>query len=159
VLGQPDKTSSRIASFVNLPGLDRVVLMQALALLPALSVGLKLFGFRRVYQLLSQWAPNPDDNPKVNQEHVERIADLVGKAAWRGFYPVTCLPRSLSLWALLHRSHLPGELCIGVRRSETGIQAHAWVEVDRVPLLERPEIGKEFIKIPFSQLDTKIQWK
>jgi Transglutaminase-like superfamily len=156
---QSGKPATRASSFLHLPGPDRVILLQALVMLPALSLGLKLIGFRRVYQLLNRWAPSPDEDYRAGTVKPERIADLVGKAAWRGFYPVSCLPRSLSLWALLHRSHLPGELCIGVRRSETGIQAHAWVEVDRVPLLEQPDIGNAFIPIPFSQIDQKFRWK
>lgn len=134
-----------------------MLLCQALVFIPTVSLGLKFFGFRRVYRLLDRWAPIPGDSSPANLERVHRMADLVGKAAWRGFYPVTCLPRSMSLWALLRRHAIPANLCIGLRKSETGIQGHAWVEVNQTPLLERVDINQEFIQIPLANLKPGIK--
>lgn len=153
----PEKPANRISAFFGLPRSDQLLLCQALVLIPTVSLGLKVFGFRRVYRLLDRWAPIPDESSPVNPDRVHRIADLVGKAAWRGLYPVTCLPRSMSLWAVLRRNLFGANLCIGVRRSEAGIQGHAWVEVNQVPLLERVEIKQEFIQIPLTSLKPGIK--
>ncbi len=126
-------------------------------LIPTVSLGLKVIGFRRVYRMLDRWSPIADDSSPENLDQAHKIADLVGKAAWRGIYPVTCLPRSMSLWAVLRRHAIRANLCIGVRRSEGGIQGHAWVEVNQMPLLERIEINQEFIQIPLASLKPGIK--
>ena len=41
-----------------------------------------------------------------------------------------CLPRSLTLWWLMRRRSIPGELRIGVRQEAGQLEAHAWVELD-----------------------------
>jgi len=151
------KPASRLSAFLALPGSDRMLLSQALILIPTVSLGLKVIGFRRVYRILDRWAPIPDDSSPANLGQAHKIADLVGKAAWRGIYPVTCLPRSMSLWAVLRRHAIQANLCIGVRRTEAGIQGHAWVEVDQMPLLERVEINQEFIQIPLANLKPGIK--
>jgi len=157
VSNPPGKPANRLSAFLELPGSDRILLSQALILIPMVSLGLKGIGFRRVYRILDRWASIPIVAPPAHLGRVERIADLVGKAAWRGIYPVTCLPRSMSLWAVLRRHAIQANLCIGVRRSEAGIQGHAWVEVNQLPLLERVEINQEFVQIPLASLKPGIK--
>ena len=154
---QPGRTGAKLSAFFHLPGPERARLSQALMLIPLVSFGLKLFGFRRIYRLLDLWAPNPEGAPPAELEQADRIADLVGKAAWQGFYPVTCLPRSLSLLAILRRNKIPARLCIGIRRSDDGIQGHAWVEVGQVSLLESEETIQQFSQIPLTNLNTGIK--
>lgn len=153
----PEKPAIRLSAYFDLPVAERIVISQASVLIPTVSLGLKIFGFRRVYRFLDRWAPILEDSSPAHLERVHRIADLVGKAAWRGFYPVTCLPRSMSLWAVLRRQAIRANLCIGVRRSESGIQGHAWVEVNQIPLLERVEINQEFVQIPLTNLEPGIK--
>ena len=67
------------------------------------------------------------------------IGRAVRLAAVYGPYRATCLPRALVAWGLLRRCSLKGELTIGVRKAEGGLEAHAWVELDGVSLEQAPE--------------------
>ncbi len=63
---------------------------------------------------------------------------------------MTCLPRSLALQRMLARRGIASELRIGVRKESNGaggIAAHAWVEVDGVPLGEPQAIEERFQKL------------
>lgn len=48
----------------------------------------------------------------------------------------TCLTRSVVLFHLLRRSGVPVELCIGVKREQDGMAAHAWLVREGAPYLE-----------------------
>lgn len=69
----------------------------------------------------------------------ERISDwhrAVGRAA--RVLPVgTCLEKAATLQLLLGRDHINTSLRIGVRKDEQALQAHAWLERDGQPVLER----------------------
>jgi hypothetical protein len=43
---------------------------------------------------------------------------------------MTCLPRSLTLRNMLTGRGIPSEIKIGAKKTEQGIHAHAWVEVN-----------------------------
>lgn len=44
----------------------------------------------------------------------------------------TCLQRSLAICELSHEAGIPLRLVIGIRRTETGIKAHAWTAFDEI---------------------------
>jgi hypothetical protein len=73
------------------------------------------------------------------------IVRLTGMAA--GLHPwlrMTCLCRALALqWMLSRRGILP-VLRLGVLNDGSGIQGHAWLELDGVPLGEAPAILERF---------------
>lgn len=46
--------------------------------------------------------------------------------------PASCLRQSLVLRALLARRRVPSRVCLGVRKNEDALDAHAWVECDGV---------------------------
>lgn len=63
----------------------------------------------------------------------QKAAYLVNRIARYWFPEGNCLKRSLTLWFLLRRRGINGDLRVGVRRHEGNFQAHAWVEYgDRV---------------------------
>lgn len=55
-----------------------------------------------------------------------------------------CLGESLTLAVLLQRLDYPASLRIGARRARAGLEAHAWVELDGVPLNDRPDIAADY---------------
>jgi hypothetical protein len=57
--------------------------------------------------------------------------------------PATCLERALVLQSWLAARGSAHDVVIGVRRADSGVAAHAWVdEVDRVPVNEFAELHR-----------------
>jgi Transglutaminase-like superfamily len=68
----------------------------------------------------------------------KRMLEGVLLASKLGPADVVCLPRSLTLWTLLRRRGVHGELVIGFDPTKPGIGAHAWVTVAGVAVGEDP---------------------
>lgn len=156
----------KLRSYLALPPADRRQTLRALTALPMVVLGLRWLGYGRCHRWLLRLAPEA----KV----AERRASRVGTEALRektqsvvravrlaernlavprlfghALFPVIrCLERSLTLWWLLARDHVPAQLRIGVRRAGEGIEAHAWVEVMGLPL-DDADIGERYL--PFAQ--------
>lgn len=75
------------------------------------------------------------------------IAQSVTSAAAHHLWTVTCLPRALALWRMLRRRGIPARVRIGVRRDETTLAAHAWVEVGGRPVGEPEAIDQRFLPL------------
>jgi hypothetical protein len=79
------------------------------------------------------------------------LAEAVDIVARRGLTRPQCLVRSLALCRLLERSGEPGSvLRVGVRRTDTGFAAHAWVEVGGEVLGDEAWHVQTFAPIPVS---------
>ena len=59
------------------------------------------------------------------------VAWAVEKAAAKPWINALCLPRALATHAMLRRRGIASRLCLGVARKESGLAAHAWVEVGK----------------------------
>ena len=122
--------------FMELPESERWLLVQALLGLPLIGLGLRLLGLRRLQGLLSHW-PLKDQGAapaEMIAAFAQRQAHLVQVAARHGLYRPTCLPQSLALWWFLKCRGIEANLRIGVKPSDSGIEAHAWVELQGQPL-------------------------
>lgn len=73
-----------------------------------------------------------------------RLARLVGAASRHHLWPMTCLPRSLALQALLRRHGISADLRIGVRREAGELRAHAWIEQAGRPVGEPADVELRF---------------
>jgi hypothetical protein len=111
---------------------QRVMLLRAWLLLPAVAVGLRLLGFRRVRGVLSGRQRPATRHDLAEAETVARLVRTA--AAWSRPRP-SCLTRSLVLERLLRGWGLASALRIGVERPGT-FAAHAWVEHAGVALGE-----------------------
>lgn len=60
---------------------------------------------------------------------------------------MTCLPRALALAQALSEHGYDANVRIGVRRSDAGVAAHAWVELDGRPMGEPEAIASEFLPL------------
>ncbi|MFO0895995.1 MAG: lasso peptide biosynthesis B2 protein [Pirellulales bacterium] len=110
---------------MSLPAAQRSDFLRSLALLLGISLGLRLFGFRRCHG----WLVKPTrEGPLVDVPSAAETARMVAAAC--AFLPLrpTCLTRSLALTRLLRRHGQPAELRIGVRKVNEQFAAHAWVE-------------------------------
>lgn len=118
---------------------DRWRLLGMLALLPVASLGLRLFGFRRMKAFV-EWssplrAPRPAD--RADQARAERMAELAAIAGRRGVIEATCLRQALLVHWWLRRQQLAPVLRLGVDRIGALPDMHAWVELDGRPLAQR----------------------
>lgn len=114
---------------------------RAAVLLPAISLSLKLRGFRATQESLQNLciASKPgkcSSQDVANGERVELAVRIVNAAARHGWGQPTCLEKSLALWSLLRQQGTPSSLRIGARKAGGKLEAHAWVERDGVALNE-----------------------
>ena len=108
---------------------DWATLAAALGLLPAVSVGLKLLGLRRIVALVEALATASGRGAGDDPRGVARAAWLVEIAA-RGCLPrPTCLTKALVVFSLLKRRGLPAEVVIGVTKARGPLEGHAWVQL------------------------------
>jgi hypothetical protein len=126
---------------------ERLLLLQAVALLPTTALALRLAGFRRCQAALARVAPltagrDAADGRAINEGR--RVARMVDTAARHGPCRAACLTRSLLLWALLRRRGIDGDLRIGVRKEAGRFQAHAWVELRGTVLNDGRDVHERF---------------
>jgi hypothetical protein len=133
----------------RLSAAQRSALAQALVLLPLTALALRVVGFRRWQAMLARLAPVSVSPAAGGGEAAVRtqaraVAQMVEAAARRGLYHATCLPRSLTLWWLLRRQGIDGELRLGVRKAGDVLEAHAWVEYRGAVLNDRADVRRVF---------------
>ena len=78
---------------------------------------------------------------------LQKVAQAVASAAANHLWPMNCLPRSLALKRLLAKRGIASTFRIGVRKDFGELQAHAWIEVDGVPLGEPEAIEARFLPL------------
>jgi hypothetical protein len=131
----------KLRSFAALPASDRLVLVEAMILLPATGLGLRWFHMNRLIGWMSKLADLHAGKTVALDQQGEalRARRLVGAAARNGLYGGTCLSRSVTFWWLLRRRGVRSDLRIGVRKQKGELEAHAWVECDGIVLNDRAE--------------------
>jgi Transglutaminase-like superfamily len=136
--------------FRKLPRLERELVFRAMTLLPLTEVGLRVMGFRRWKQLIEHFSPPVPRRrilePADQFERAERITRAARSAERNGPGTPNCLERSLTLWWLLRREGIEGELHIGARKSESRFEAHAWVELRGVVLNDSPDVHTHYAR-------------
>lgn len=113
-------------------------MLSAAAMLPLVSLALRVLGFQRVQAVLRRWSAEMPAAPENAAETAQHTAEIVNAAANRGFIRANCLKRSLVLWYLLRRRGIVTDLRIGVRRGDNGFEAHAWIEYAGVVINDNP---------------------
>jgi hypothetical protein len=89
-----------------------------------------------------------DEDP-VDFEAAEEAGLAIDRAARYGIGRPLCLVRSVALHHLLERRGIRGSrICVGVRMSGTGFEAHAWVELSGRIIGDDPAYVQKFS--PFS---------
>jgi hypothetical protein len=113
----------KLKRFTALTAGERGDFLRSLLLLPGISLGLRLFGYRRCHG----WLVRPPGQKATNAQARDTAQMVAAACALMPLRP-TCLTRSLALNYLLRRHGLPAELRIGVRKADEQFAAHAWVE-------------------------------
>ena len=144
--------------FRRLPAEEWAVFLAALALLPAVRVGLRAFGLRRVQAVLGR---RLQSGRLAESEGVlrraQRTAHLVAVAA--RYAGGTCLARSIVLSCLLERQGVPAELRIGVRKGENGFEAHAWVEAAGLSINEGQDARESYAPFDRNFALARVNWR
>jgi len=121
----------------------RTIFVRAAAVLPVISVGLKIRGFRATQKFLLRSLPVARQTSEQNSidmvgdlERTELTCRMVNAAIRHVWRASTCLEKSLALWWLLRCQGIACELRIGARKLQGKFEAHAWVERDGLALSE-----------------------
>ena len=150
--------------FWQLRGEHRWLFIQAIALLPVITLILRLWGLKRLYRWLDCWVPiqlkavptDQNGTPLLEESawqafqlrQAETIARVVQAAVKHSGQWANCLQRSVTLWYLLRQQGFDPVLRIGVCKTPNKLEAHAWIELQGTVLNDRPDIGQTFT--PFS---------
>ena len=133
----------RLRRFSALERTARGIFLRAAALLPLISLSLRLRGFRKTQAFVQKTIPSSKDGRDNSAPECTDLTVRMVRAAVRHSpgHP-TCLEESLALCWLLGRQGIASELRIGVRKQNEKFEAHAWVERDGTALNE-PESSHE----------------
>lgn len=107
------------------------------ALLPGISVALRLLGYKRTRAWLERAFRPPLQPRPVTAAWVQQGEHLAGLARMGArFTPAntSCLRQALLLHTLLRRQGLPTDIQFGVDAQRGTLDLHAWVEMDGQPL-------------------------
>jgi hypothetical protein len=121
------------------PGVFRCFL-----LLMSCDVALRLLGFARTLRAARSLAGSRAGT--VDDRLVQRTLHNIVVAT--ALYPgrSKCLEQALAAFVLLRRRQIPVQLRLGVQPYP--FSAHAWVELNGVPLSESPEVVAQFALMP-----------
>lgn len=118
--------------------------LSAFVVVSATRASLKLAGFRRTVRAAKWLGDRYRHRPR--RLEAEQVARAVATAA--AFFPgrAICLEQSVALHVLLRRSGHPAALRVGVQPYP--FRAHAWVELDGVPVYENADQLVKFVPFP-----------
>ncbi len=123
----------------------------SLVLVPAVEIALHRRGFLSTARYLGKRSDRPSVAPDL--EASRRLSEAVAIIAGRRVVGAPCLSRSLVVWFLLRRHGIDAEVVIGAEPPAGGVlPAHAWVEVDGVPVNDVPTVRDRYgsfgVKLP-----------
>ena len=136
------------------PTLENLVRLGSLWLtVQIVATTLRLFGMKSaeaVGDFLSLFisCPKPRSGLGADFQMAQTCVQSVAAAANRSIVPATCLPRAITTKSILKAVGIEVDICIGVGRDEEkGFNAHAWVELDSMPISESPDLTLRFSEI------------
>lgn len=147
-----DRLRRRLGRLRQLDRGEVRLVAQVPLLLPLAAIALRRWGLRRVQERLAsltQRRRGPGAAPEALAA-AQRLAWGVEAVARRLPWHVNCLQRSVTLWWLLRRRGVAGDLHIGVRRRSgglaraQGLDFHAWVEHEGAVLNDVADIRTRF---------------
>ena len=136
----------RLEQIRSLSRVERSYLARAVFWLPATSVLLRLFSFRRTLVFYERGntlaVENTPNNDALNTAKVAARMDSI--AGNHGLYRARCLPKSLVLVKFLQARDISCSLKIGARRQGEEFGAHAWVECGGVAVNEDTDVERRY---------------
>lgn len=118
--------------------------LRCLALLLLCDVALRVLGFARTLRLARRFAgePAPTADPQLIRGTLHNI--IVATALYPG--RAKCLEQAIAGYILLRRRGVPVQVRLGVQPYP--FYAHAWLELNEMPLTESPELVAQFALMP-----------
>ena len=113
---------------MKLKTIRRMYLREAAVMIVLARLAVRFIPPSRIFS----WADRPPR--RVNRfagDEANWIAWAVQTVAAKPWINALCLPRALAALAMLRRRGIPSRLCLGVAREQSGLVAHAWVEVGK----------------------------
>lgn len=145
--------------FRRLARRERRLFIHSLLLLPLNGMALRLISFKRLQSILTHLARfnrvSEDIPPETQIRNARTTARMLRAAALYGPYHAKCLPQSLTLWWLLLRQGIKSDLRFGARKEAGRLEAHAWVELNGLPLNDNVDIDQRFA--PFEHSVTRAE--
>ncbi len=122
------------------------VVVCSAVLVPLVQLSLRARGLGCTARTLGRWSAGLADPADVAAVELARhLAEPVALVAGRKVIGSLCLGRSLVLWFLLRRRGIDAELVIGAQAPVDGhLPAHAWVEVQGIPVNDEPDVRTRF---------------
>jgi Transglutaminase-like superfamily len=122
----------RLRSFFRLRAGDRLLLLEAVILLPVARVLVHTVGFERfATRLGSHMAQSSDEDSTEAYATARRVRWAVETAARNLPFEVICLPQAIAGKLMLRRRGIASTLYLGVAY-DPALKAHAWLRVGRV---------------------------
>jgi hypothetical protein len=140
------------AKFFRLEASDRLLLLEALCVVPLVRVALWVVPFRLVHRAIGA-ATRRLQHAKAASRTPERITWAVASVAAR-VPRASCLTQALAATLLLARHGHAATLRLGVAKNDDGtLRAHAWLESGGHAILGEPAPGAfvPFPPVAFSQ--------
>jgi hypothetical protein len=140
-------------------GYERGHVLEAASGLLITRAGLLVAGFRRWKTAVEWLTPVTLSDGAAEQLRIDfaRALERRVSAAARHLPLVTnCLDQSMTLWWMLRRRGIAGELRIGARKEETRFEAHAWVELGAA-FLDTSGGGRDFTRFGPALIATETQ--
>jgi Transglutaminase-like superfamily len=113
---------------MKLKTIRRMYLREAAVMIVLARLAVRFIPPARIFS----WADRPPR--RINRfaaDEANWIAWAVQTAAAKPGINALCLPRALAAHAMLRRRGIASRLCLGVARGQSGLAAHAWVEVGK----------------------------
>jgi hypothetical protein len=142
--------SGKWRSFRKRPPEDRALILRATLILPLTAIGLRWFGFQRWKSWIEKFSlpgRSLQSMPMDRQNEIGmRAVRAVRSVELHGPTSPNCLERSMTLWWMLRRAGVDGELHIGGRKQDGRFEAHAWVELGGQILNDGPEVHRHYAR-------------
>ena len=132
----------RLRRWLALPARERGTFLLLCGLQPAISLALRMFGYKRTRAWLERHSRIKATEPATAAalSDAQRLAELARIAGRHGPMETTCLRQGLAVYWLLRRRGLQPDLKLGVGRlGNAAPDMHAWVELDGHALAQ-PEL-------------------
>jgi hypothetical protein len=133
---------------------DRSLAIRVGLLIPVIEFWMRKSSFQRCQKgllRLARWLP-PYTRRVTSLAEAEKIARLVALGNERySVYPADCLTMSLALQYVITRLGGQAELCLGVRTITGQFEAHAWVEVEGVPLNQLESVSDIYSRMDWTK--------
>ena len=143
----------RLQKYLALTPAGRAIVLRSLLLLPMVAMLVRARGMALTTAWLGRLGRRAERDPGALAPR--EIARLVNAAA--SILGARCLPRSLVLCHLLRNRGIPAEIRLGVSKLADGnLSAHAWVELDGLPLNDGPDVFERYAALPSSAAKFRV---